>query len=217
MTADLSALLSAAGIPAPYILVGHSIGAIIARRFYARHPDLVAGMLLVDSSHEQQAARFAALGWRRGPVLYRRIAMQRQARVLGIRRPAASMGLVRGFEVEISREAPPEHARAHRAIVLSSPRRRVAVREMLMAAHTWGPPPGLGSIPLTVLTRAPSQRRDWAVWAQMQDELAALSSDSWHVRAHYLHLDEPELVLQAIRELVRRCREAGAVGGAGIL
>ena len=54
MAADLHALLFAAGIPAPYVLVGHSIGGIVARRFYAQHPGMVAGMLLVDSSHEQQ-------------------------------------------------------------------------------------------------------------------------------------------------------------------
>jgi pimeloyl-ACP methyl ester carboxylesterase len=44
----------------------------------------------------------------------------------------------------------------------------------------------------------------------MQDELAALSPDSVHIEAerggHYLHLDEPDLITQAIRDLVRRCR-----------
>ena len=54
--------------------------------------------------------RFAALDWRRGPVMYCRVAMQRQARVLGILRLAASVGLVRGLDAEIAREAPPEYA-----------------------------------------------------------------------------------------------------------
>ena len=79
-----------------------------------------------------------------------------------------------------------------------------------MAANTWGEPPGLGSVPLTVLTRATSPGWDWPVWAQLQDELAALSSDSEHIKAqeagHYVHLDEPDLVIKAIRDLVRRCR-----------
>ncbi len=72
MAADLHALLSAAGIPAPYVLVGHSIGGIVARSFYAQYPGHVAGMLLVDSSHEQQVRRFAEQGWRRGPYRYAR-------------------------------------------------------------------------------------------------------------------------------------------------
>lgn len=211
MAADLHALLFAAGIPAPYVLVGHSIGGIVARRFYAQHPGMVAGMLLVYSSHEQQAQRFAAAAdWRRGPVRYAWVAVRRQSRILGIRRLAAALGLVRGFDADIAREVLPEDAGAHRVILLSSRHRRVVVREMLMAACIEGEPPGLGSIPLTVLTRASLPRPDWPVWAQLQDELAALSSDSEHIRArtagHYVHLDEPELVVQAIRDLVSRCR-----------
>jgi pimeloyl-ACP methyl ester carboxylesterase len=167
-------------------------------------------MLLIDSSHEQQAARFAELTWRRGRVMYFRFALQRQARILGARRLAADRGLVRELDADIAREAPAEHAGAYRAMLLSSGRRRVAVREMLMAAHTWGPPPMLGDIPLTVITRAPSQGWDWPAWARMQDELAALSSDTRHIRArkagHYVHLDEPELVVRAILDLVARCR-----------
>lgn len=213
MAADLRALLAAAGIPVPCILVGHSIGGVVARRFASQHPDLVAGMLLIDSSHEQQADRLAELTWRRGRVMYLRFALQRQARILGARRLAAGLGLLRELDADIAREAPPGHAGAYRAMLLSSGRRRVAVREMLMAAHTWGAPPVLDSIPLTVITRAASQGWDWVVWARMQDELAALSSDSEHVMArkagHYVHLDEPELVTQAILDLVRRCRRAG--------
>jgi len=210
LAADLHALLTAAGIAPPYVLVGHSYGGIIARRFYAEHPVMVAGMLLVDSSHEQQARRFGSVDWRKGPSFYIMVAARRQFRILGMRRLAAALGLVRGLDAEIAREAPPEYAGAYRAILLSSRRRRVSVREILMAAHTWGQPPELDSIPLTVLTRASSPGWDWPVWAQIQDELATLSSDSEHVRAqeagHYVQFDEPDLVIQAIRDLVRRCR-----------
>jgi pimeloyl-ACP methyl ester carboxylesterase len=211
MAADLYALLSAAEIPAPYILVGHSIGGIVARRFYVEHPGMVAGMLLLDSSHEQQASRFAAAAdWRQGPVRYACMAAQRQARILGVRRLAASLGLVRGFDAEIAREALPEYAEACRAFLLSSRRRQVAVREMLMVACMRGEPPALNSIPLTVLTRAGGTDDSWPVWAQLQDELAALSSSSEHLHAqtagHHVHIDEPDLVIHAIHDLVGRCR-----------
>ena len=211
MAADLYALLAAAGIPAPYVLVGHSIGGIVARRFYVQHPGLVAGMLLLDSSHEQQASRFAAAaGWHRGPVRYARMAARRQARILGIRRLAASLGLLRGVDAEIAREVPSEYAAEYRAILLSSQQRRVAVRETLMTACLRGEPPPLNSIPLTVLTRAAGTEQSWPVWAQLQDELAALSTCSEHLHAetagHYVHIDEPDLVLRAIHDLVGRCR-----------
>lgn len=213
MAADLYALLVAAGIPAPYVLVGHSIGGIVARSFYARYPDMVAGMLLVDSSHEQQAARLAEEDWRRGRVGYARETARRQARILGLRRLAVALSLVREFDADIAREVPPEHAGAYRAILLSTRQRRVNVREMVMATFARGQPPGLGSIPLTVLTRAPGTGESWPTWAQLQDELAALSSRSEHLHAktagHYVHRDEPDLVVQAIRDLVRRCRRSG--------
>jgi pimeloyl-ACP methyl ester carboxylesterase len=45
---DLHLLLDRAELPAPYILVGHSLGALIARMFQQRHPETVAGLVLVD-------------------------------------------------------------------------------------------------------------------------------------------------------------------------
>jgi pimeloyl-ACP methyl ester carboxylesterase len=53
---DLHAMLLASGVPPPYVLVGHSMGGILVRMFAAAHPDLVAGLVLVDDSHEHQHA-----------------------------------------------------------------------------------------------------------------------------------------------------------------
>ncbi len=47
---ELSALLEQAGIPAPYVMVGHSYGAILTRVFAAQYPDKVEGLVLVDSA-----------------------------------------------------------------------------------------------------------------------------------------------------------------------
>ena len=59
MVIDLEALLKAAEIPPPYILVGHSIGGLYARAFDAQYDSQVAGIILLDSSHEEQIWRFA--------------------------------------------------------------------------------------------------------------------------------------------------------------
>jgi pimeloyl-ACP methyl ester carboxylesterase len=210
MADDLHELLRTASIPPPYVLVGHSIGGVVARRFYVCYPGLVAGMVLVESSHEDQGRRTGAVDWRYGPAGHVMMAARRQGRILGARRLAAALGLVRGLDAMIAREAPAEYAGADRAILLSARQRRVAVRELLMAARMRGQPPRLGSVPLTVLTRARRPGREPEVWAQLQDELAALSSDSVHLHAetggHYLQFDEPDLVVQVIRDLVRRCR-----------
>jgi pimeloyl-ACP methyl ester carboxylesterase len=46
--AELYALLEAASIPPPYILVGHSYGGLLVRAYAAMHPRDVAGLVLVD-------------------------------------------------------------------------------------------------------------------------------------------------------------------------
>ena len=54
---DLRALLATARITGPYVLVGHSIGALYVRLYAAAHPDEVAGMVLVDGSMEDEDLR----------------------------------------------------------------------------------------------------------------------------------------------------------------
>jgi pimeloyl-ACP methyl ester carboxylesterase len=54
---ELHSALGHAGIPPPYVLVGHSFGGMLVRVFAARYPGEVAGMVLVDASHEEQDAR----------------------------------------------------------------------------------------------------------------------------------------------------------------
>jgi pimeloyl-ACP methyl ester carboxylesterase len=59
IVSDLESLLKAAGVAPPYILVGHSIGGLYARAFDARYDSQVAGIVLLDSAHEEQIWRFA--------------------------------------------------------------------------------------------------------------------------------------------------------------
>jgi pimeloyl-ACP methyl ester carboxylesterase len=54
MVDDLHELLHAARVPSPYILVGHSLGGLLTRIFAHRYRDEVAGIILVDSMHEDQ-------------------------------------------------------------------------------------------------------------------------------------------------------------------
>jgi pimeloyl-ACP methyl ester carboxylesterase len=49
---DLHALLEAAGEKPPYVLVGHSMGGIYVRIYERRYSSDVAGMVLIDPSHE---------------------------------------------------------------------------------------------------------------------------------------------------------------------
>jgi len=52
VTDELRALLRTAGVPAPYLLAGHSLGGLYARHYAQRFPGDVAGLLLLDPAHE---------------------------------------------------------------------------------------------------------------------------------------------------------------------
>jgi pimeloyl-ACP methyl ester carboxylesterase len=52
--AELHALLQGAGVEPPYVLVGHSFGGFVSRLFATAYPDETAGLLLIESSHEDE-------------------------------------------------------------------------------------------------------------------------------------------------------------------
>ena len=58
VTTELRALLRAAEVPPPYLLVGHSLGGAFARHFAQRFPGEVAALLLLDPAHEDGPAHY---------------------------------------------------------------------------------------------------------------------------------------------------------------
>ena|SRR5215510_2460437 len=61
MVEDLHALLRAADIEGPHILVGHSFGGLLVRLYAHRYREEVAGIVLVDAMHEDQFDVFRPL------------------------------------------------------------------------------------------------------------------------------------------------------------
>jgi pimeloyl-ACP methyl ester carboxylesterase len=200
MADDLHDALAAAGIEPPYVLAGHSMGGIIARQFAVRYPSDVTGMLLLDSSHEAQAKRLPGSGLR---VL--RATLRWCVKPMGLRRLAARAGRMRALTAEIDESVPPEYRPAAWALTLSSGFRRMAARELAMMLRPHGDPPSLGALPLTVITAGNNKE---PIWAQLQAELADLSTSSDHIIAHgcghFVHLDDPDLVVKAIQTLLHR-------------
>jgi pimeloyl-ACP methyl ester carboxylesterase len=57
VTDELRSLLRVAGVPAPYVFVGHSLGGIYARRFAQCFPADVVGLVFLDPGHEDYTTK----------------------------------------------------------------------------------------------------------------------------------------------------------------
>jgi pimeloyl-ACP methyl ester carboxylesterase len=189
IAADLDGLLRALGVTGPAVLVGHSAGGVYVRAYAAAHLDRVAGMVLVESSHEGQRPVLDPL----------RSARNRLDAALVI--PA------------IIRESRRSRRGGDRRSIIREWR---TFRRVTDAAPAL-PPAGLGDRPLVVLTCAPGDPtvpdRMYQAWYDLHRDLAGLSANSRHVLSdspsHYLHLGDPDLVATAIADVVR-CARSGA-------
>jgi len=206
MAGELHALLHGAGTMPPYVLVGHSMGGLVARVFIQLYPDEVAGLALIDSSHPGQKSRLPKLemrNYRGGKLLEAALAWTRP---LGLRRLARDLGLRESASVGWSRH------------------RRAGYGELLaFDAICRDVAGGFGDLRLAVVTSSeldPNQptgsraQRDRSLfyppWAALQDELATLSTNSTHLvskhAGHHVHRDDPELVTRVIVDLVTQAR-----------
>lgn len=176
MADDLAALLAAAGVPAPYLLVGHSFGAQVVRLFAARHPAQVAGLVLIDPSHEDKYARFEA-------VLSADLVARQNAYLADPTRNAEGIDLPRS-RAEMQAAPPPP---AVPLVILSRGRPdapssvwpSAAIQQIEWALHR------------ELLDAAPASYRRLILAEQS---------------GHFIHQDQPDLVTTAIRDLVAGIR-----------
>lgn len=190
---ELHTMLQNAEIEPPYILVGHSFGGIYVRLFAGTHPDEVAGLILVDSSHpEMLAARNTE------PEIKRLKNVQRFQRI----------GVVRLMLPRILSRAnhlTGEPFKQYLAFNLLDNFNTLREAEPLfrdgieLAEHI--------DVPLTVISR--ERDDDIATeksWSDSQDKLADLSPNAKHIRtessSHWTALSEPETVVDVIRNML---------------
>jgi pimeloyl-ACP methyl ester carboxylesterase len=237
---ELRALLGAASEAPPYVLVGHSLGGLVARTYAAAYSGEVAGMVLVDATHESTQLFY-------------------QGKVVQVRGSASTRAVP---PVQTMRSSPPrpptkadlEQQRMNREVfgppAISPPFDRLS-REM-QALHLWAlrrppraaaaddywaeelrdmyearrmNPKPLDSLPLEVLaagaTPAPPPGVTEDAWRALNAEkraqradLATLSTRGRLVvvegSGHHIQLDAPEAVVASVRRVLDEVRRARA-------
>jgi len=221
---ELQVMLQLAAIPGPYVLVGHSFGGLVVRRFAVLYPGEVSGVVLVDPMRIEE---WPPLNERQ------RSRMDRGVRMAGFGILVARFGLARLATTSLLCRS----GKASRAFSRAAGNGGLHVMERItcevgkmprevwpIVASHWASPKyyrglqaHLSAIPATVaeMDRAESVEGVPVVLLTpgtaeplCEDKLRRIGSEVRQVIAersgHWIHLDEPELVLEMIRGMVEQ-------------
>lgn len=178
VAAELHSLLTASGTRPPYILVGHSLGGLYASLFARMYPDEIAGVVLVDSMHPEQ--------------------IQRCKEYLPAKKcdPAYYPWWVKAL------------IKMTPGVIKAEMDGMSETGQQIRAAGALPP------VPYTVIThgKPPADKNDTSrMWADLQEDLAGESPTCTHIIAkksgHNIQSDEPDLVVQAIKDVVMQARQ----------
>ena len=209
---ELHALLQAAGVTPPYVLVGHSMGGFDVRLYASLYRDTVAGMVLVDASHPDQENRL--------PLELKNLEGSglREMEFLEYTMPFGLPRLIGLCEEDAVQRA--AECNSHNAGEVVVEMKAVSESSAQTAAT-----PSLGDMPLAVLSHDPEKPSsefapDLAnpvneAWEKMQEEMAHLSTRGTQTivknSAHYIQIDQPDAVIDAVRTVLAQSRQSSAV------
>jgi pimeloyl-ACP methyl ester carboxylesterase len=223
IAAELHLLLEGAGLEPPYILVGHSFGGLVMRRFALNFPNEVASILLVDPMRCEEwpplnpgkqselnrgrnlfriAIPFARIGVTRLAVTSLFLRSGRTAQRLAGAAGKGGLHVLDRVKDEVGKM--PQEVWPIIASHWSRPGNFSGMRSHVMAVpdtvqemHNAEP---IQKIPVLVLTPGKSSPLS-------NDELSRIGNNVQQViapaSAHWIHLDQPELVIDSIRKMVR--------------
>jgi pimeloyl-ACP methyl ester carboxylesterase len=214
LTDDLHSLIRAIGVPRPLVLTGHSFGTYIVRVYAHRFPEDVAGLVLVDPVTPEE---WMDPGWRGRARLRRAVLLAHVASVLArvglvrlalwglLRRGGGKAGPVLGLSRDLRRIASevaklsPDLVPALRAR-WSEPQFFTAMARYIRslpacAAEAAGQPIPAG-LPVTVFSGAHQSPERLAEHKAFATRHVVVEGSS-----HWIHLDRPRLVADAIRTM----------------
>ena len=170
-------LLQQTQLHPPYLIVGHSIGGMYAQLYARLFPDEVSGVVLLDSSHPEQ------------------VAMKRACKESVFR-----LAVGKFFDW---------------LAAVGNPRRHTEISSFEETAKQISSAPSFPDIPLVVVSAGKASlftsEEFWSMHQNNQRRLVALSPQGRQIIAknsgHFVQFDEPEVVLQAIKDMLSAVRE----------
>ncbi len=203
---ELHTLLQRAGIPGPYVLVGHSLGGLTARLFAHAYPAEVAGVVLIDAMSPRPGTHAAPA-----------TPPQTHASDLSLFTLPARLGVLRFLAgpLDLKSGLSPEMADAYVAYAVTPRQLQTYVLDenagMGTSLAQASAVTSLGDLPLIVVSRGLDPDADWQ---RLQADLLHLSSRSEQRFAdrsgHLVQLDQPEAAVGAIVAMVERVRGQAA-------
>jgi len=190
---DLALLLDRTGIRGPLVLVGASLGGFTVRLFASEHAERVAGLVLVDASHEEQEMEVPRIA-----PLVPLLSSLGAFRVLGVSfgpPPDSLEPSVRRFARATAFRAAAYQATADEGTHVAESAMEIRASRRTLA------------IPVVVLTAG---RDADPAWRDLQRDQVGLSPRGCQVIAersgHGIALGQPEAVVNAIRATVDAAR-----------
>jgi pimeloyl-ACP methyl ester carboxylesterase len=182
---DLHALLRSAAVPGPYVLVGHSLGGLFVRLYAATYPEEIEGLVLVDAWSEDLKDLLTPEQWE-AYVQFNSVVPPEMAEYVD-------------YETL-------DFAAASEVMATAAGEQPLPALPLVVIAHgqPFGvPESGLGFPPETLEV----------AWRTAQEQLARRVPDSRFVvaeeSAHYVQLQQPELVITVIQQVVEAVRDPG--------
>jgi len=219
MVEELRRALGAAGLAPPYILLGHSAGAIHTLVFAKYYPAEVAGMVLVDPSHPEMFSRAPGVPGPRATAAI--MGLMAGLGRLGLRRWVGAAYL-KGLLPEGGRQMPTPAWEAMQFFAREGREIGAAAREAAVSAESFADARGeagcLGDLPLVVLTAewwttgkpTPLKR----AFVALREELAGYSRRGRHVIVSGCdHANMPVARADAVAEAVREVMEQWGTSG----
>lgn len=228
---DSYQMLKKGGFNEPYILVGHSLGGIIANLFAVAYPKKVAGVVMVDATHPDIILKM--FNREKGEMEWTKM------------RETADQEIP---EINTSKLYKPKETKSFQprrdfgALLDSFSDKDRSLFNWIYNERPWTYVPGQGntyeaeifqemfanrktyslkSIPLIVISggdkKIPEGDENWssnelvAHSKKLQKDLLSLSTNSSQLIAkdsgHQIHLDDPDIIKSAIKDMLRRIKE----------